>query len=125
MDEDKALDIVAALANGVNPMTGEALAADSIYQAGDVIRALYVAMQALQARRSRRLRAPVPGNAGKPWSTAEEQQLLEQFEAGASLAEMAHLHQRTVAGIQARLERHGRVPVRGGRWPQGSAAAGS
>lgn len=116
MDDSKALDIVTALANGVDPMTGEALAEDSIYQASDVIRALYLAMQALQARRHRRVRSSVISNAGKPWTEEEEQRLLAQFDAGASLAELAREHARTVAGVQARLERHGRLQVQAGRW---------
>lgn len=116
MDDSKALDIVTALANGVDPMTGEALAEDSIYQASDVIRALYLAMQALQARRHRRVRSAVISNAGKPWTEEEEQRLLAQFDAGASLAELAREHARTVASVQARLERHGRLQAQAGRW---------
>lgn len=124
MDDNKALDIVTALANGVNPLTGEALAQDSIYQAGDVIRALYVATQALRNRRHRRVRSAQVANAGTPWSEEEEQRLLEQFDAGVTLAEMASQHERTVAGVQARLERLGRLPAAGGRWPRAGQPSG-
>src|SRR5688572_18443227 len=40
MDDNRALAIVSALANGVNPQTGEIFEVDSPYQSVDVIRAL-------------------------------------------------------------------------------------
>lgn len=119
MDDSKALDIVSALANGVNPQTGEVFEIDSPYQSVDVIRALYVAVRALEmAKRAknRSARNRMPGNAGKPWSEQEDLELLEKFDEGVSLAELAHAHDRTLAGIQARLERHGRLVGQGLRW---------
>lgn len=112
MDETKALTIVSALANGVNPLTGEIFSVDSPYQSPDVVRALYVSLRALEARARQRPRSRerMPGNAGKPWSEDEDKRLLDEFERGRPLAELARAHERTQAGIQARLERHGRVP---------------
>ena len=111
MDEAKASTIVSALANGVNPLTGEIFNADSPYQAPDVVRALYVSLRALESsgRQRPRSRERMPGNAGKPWSDEEDKRLLDEFERGRPLAELAHLHERTLAGIQARLEKHGRL----------------
>ena len=70
MDEARALAIVAALANGVNPLTGEVFAVDSPYQSPEVIRALYCAGRALEAAGRRRTRGqgPASSNAGKPWT---------------------------------------------------------
>lgn len=115
MDEMKALTIVSALANGVNPLTGEIFPADSPYQATDVVRALYVSLRALESRpwQRPRPRERLPGNAGKPWSEEEDQRLLDEFERGRPLPELAHAHERTLAGIQARLERHGRLQLSG------------
>ena len=48
MDDIKALSIVSALANGVHLYTGEVFDMDSPYQSPDVIRALYIAMRALE-----------------------------------------------------------------------------
>jgi hypothetical protein len=111
MDEGKALAIVSALANGVNPLTGEVFATDSPYQSPDVVRALYLAMRALETvgRRRSRAVAELPGNAGKPWTDEEDRRLLAEFDAGRTPVEIAQLHARTLAGIQARLERHGRL----------------
>ena len=85
----------------------------------DVIRALYVAVRALEmtARsKARANRGRMPANAGKPWSEQEDRELLEKFDAGQSVPELAQAHDRTLAGIQARLERHGRLQVQGLQW---------
>ncbi|WP_153067207.1 hypothetical protein [Steroidobacter cummioxidans] len=119
MDDSKALSIVSALANGVNPQTGELFEVDSPYQAADVIRALYVAVRALELSNRSRMRgnrARMPANAGKPWAEQEDRDLLEKFDAGLSLAQLAQAHDRTLAGIQARLERHGRLAGQGVQW---------
>ena len=111
MDESRAQSIIAALANGVDPTSGRAFPADSPYQAPDIVRALYVAAQALEAKANPRPRpkGDLPANAGKPWSDDEDRRLLTQFDNGQKLQELARVHGRTVAGIQARLERHGRL----------------
>ena len=110
MDEHQALNIVAALADGVNPVTGEVFAPDSPYQSAQVIRALYCVMHALQKKaRSAQRRGSLPRNAGKPWSAEEDKALLAAFDGGKSIAELAQQHERTTAGVTARLEKHGRI----------------
>lgn len=119
MDDLKALSIVSALANGVNPQSGEVFDVDSPYQSADVIRALYVAVCALETTTRAKLRPArtrMPGNAGKPWTENEDLELLEKFDQGLSIADLARAHDRTPAGIQARLERHGRLPAQGLQW---------
>lgn len=113
MDEAKALSIVSALANGVNPSTGEVFAADSPYQAPDVVRALFTVVRLLEAKPKVRPRAEAANNAasnaGKPWTAEEDQQLLRDFDRGTGIPDLARSHGRTTAGIQARLEKHGRI----------------
>ncbi len=132
MDEARALTIVSALANGVNPLSGELFAVDSPYQSADVIRALYCAVRALDTSGRRRTRAQgtASNNAGKPWSEDEDRQLLTAFDDGRPLAELAQTHGRTRGGIQARLVRHGRLAPQGdrpiggpGKWRPGAAGA--
>lgn len=109
MEDDMARRIVTALANGVDPATGETLQGDSPCQQPEVVRALMCAVRALESRPPRRDRNDLPANAGKPWSSDEDARLLAGFEDGLTLRELAEHHARTVAGIEARLERHGRL----------------
>jgi hypothetical protein len=138
MDDRQALAIVTALANGANPRTGEIFPADSPYQAPDVIRALFSAQRALEllmqsgsqatgtpqvsSASAQPERAPkrtgAGANAGKPWSGDEDKQLLAAFDAGQPLTDIARQHGRTVNGVRARLEKHGRLePSPATRWP--------
>ena len=110
MDEVTALKLIDTLANGVNPATGELLAADNPCQQPDVLRALWLASRALQEQRLRILRqSTMPANVGKPWSEEENSALIAEFHSGRALADIASLHRRTQAGIQARLEKLGLV----------------
>lgn len=112
IDDAQAIEIISSLANGVDPRTGEMFSADSPYQSGDVIRALYMSVRALEIcsrARARKSAARKPANAGKPWSDDEDRKLLEEFDKGLSMTELANAHDRSLASIQARLERHGRV----------------
>jgi hypothetical protein len=110
MDESKALSILSTLANGINPSTGEVFPPDSPYQQSEVVRALYVATRSLEgSNRSPKSRGSLPTNAGKPWTEDDDRRLLAEFDRGQSLQELARAHARTVAGIQARLEKHGRL----------------
>ena len=127
MDDNKALAIVSALANRVNPQTGEMFEVDSPYQSADVIRALYVAVRALELTnrtKTRSNRTRTPANAGKTWSEQEDRELLKRFDDGSTVPEVAQAHDRTVAGIQARLERHGRLQGQGLQWRGRGAKAG-
>jgi hypothetical protein len=136
MDEQQALAIVSALANGANPFTGEMFAPDSPYQTPDVIRALFVAQRALEGRvqggrraanspPSTQSRTASNTNAGKPWSSEEDRQLLAAFDADKPVTEIARAHGRTVGGVRARLEKHGRLePSPATRWPTNEARHG-
>ncbi|HEY5809255.1 MAG TPA: hypothetical protein VIT67_14875 [Povalibacter sp.] len=128
MDETRAFSIVSALANGVNPLTGEVFPADSPYQTAEVVRALFLASKMLEAGTRSRPRPAVPGNAGKPWTADEDQRLLQEFDRGTVIAELARSHGRTTAGIQARLEKHGRIQAsatvsNNGQWRSGRGDA--
>lgn len=127
----RTLTILNALAEGVHPATGEVFAPDCPYHSPEIVRALYGAVRRLEGtasssdgqvpERSRpetprsetarpeRAREGAPANAGKPWSVEEDRQLLVEFDSGKTLKECAVLHQRTFAGIEARLEKLGRL----------------
>ena len=105
MEKQTALHIVQALAQGIDPHTGETFAADSPYQHPDTVRALFEAAQALagsSTERPRPARATLE-NAGKPWSDEEDQSLIDAFDAGKRIPELAEQYRRSRAAIQARL----------------------
>jgi hypothetical protein len=131
MEEQKALSIIATLAQGVDPLTGEAFPPGSPYQSPDIVRALFTAARILEgapraesanAARPARTRVDPPSNVGKPWSPEEDQRLLSEFERGRTPRELASVHGRTLAGVEARLEKHGRLQpqqrVTSNRYPQ-------
>ena len=112
MEKQAAMHIVGALAQGIDPHTGESFPAGSPYQHPDTVRALFQAVEAMAGAvpgRSRPPSAGLPENAGKPWSDGEDQALGAAFDAGKAIAELAQSHRRSRAAIQARLVRLGRI----------------
>jgi hypothetical protein len=113
MERDKALGILKALADGVDPGTGEQFPAGSPYQDSDTVRALYYAIQALvnPARTEGRsaTQKDQPENAGRPWSDEEEAQLGQAFESGKSVLDLAKEHKRSRIAIEARLVKLGKI----------------
>ena len=105
MDRSNALRILNALANGVHPATGEVFAADSPYRHPDTVRALFEAVRVLEASETRSTRADgdTPPNTFVRWTPEEEERLAAGFDAGRSSAELAKLHNRSRAAIEARL----------------------
>jgi hypothetical protein len=156
MDSSRARTILATLADGVHPISGEVFSPESPYQHAEVVRALYCALRSLETASARpdtqlpqgreadswradsRTLAATPSasaatvpppsvkqNAGKPWSNSEEQELLSKFDAGTTVADLAKQHARSVAGIEARLEKLGRLKPEQrttvSRYPNGSS----
>lgn len=142
MEKQAALHIVQALAQGIDPHTGETFPASGPYQHPDTVRALFEAAHALAALTALTDLPAAPSgaasgtgddtaigaprnaargaheNAGKPWSDAEDQALAAGFDAGKTLGELAGQHRRSRVAIQARLVRLGRMepPASGPRF---------
>jgi len=115
MQRDKALEILRALADGVDHITGEQLPTGSLYQHPDIVRALYCAIQVMEsARPPRQPAAPRADsarlNAGRPWTEEEETRLAKSFDAGTPIETLAQEHQRSRWAIEARLARLGKIP---------------
>jgi hypothetical protein len=101
-------EVLKALLEGIDPASGEPLAAGTVLQQAEVQRALIAGIAALEEDVSRaQRRSTLPGNIGQPWTVGEEQQLATAFKAGDALAEIARRHGRTLTAIEARLERMG------------------
>lgn len=49
MERDRAKEIIRALADGVDPYTGERFPVDGPYQRADTARALYTALEAMES----------------------------------------------------------------------------
>jgi len=116
MEKEQALKILNALANGVHPATGEVFAADSAYQHPDTVRALFEAVRAMEGNAPTRpaaseRRSDMPANTFVRWTQEEEERLAAGFDAGRTSAELAKLHDRSRAAIEARLLKMGKIDV--------------
>ena len=112
MELDRAKEIIQALADGVDPYTGERFPADGPYQRADTVRALYTTLEALD--KPKRVRAPRPVDpnkprAGGPWTPEEEQRLRDAYAAHKPIPEIAVDHGRTPGAITARLVKLGLI----------------
>ena len=105
-----ALPIVQALADGVNPVTGEAYPDQSPYAEPRTLRALYSAVDLMQKEIEReKRRERLPANFGKPWTAEEDQAAVSEYDSGLTLPEMARRHLRTQSSIRLRLEKLGKI----------------
>ena len=129
MELQIARQIIDTLAQGIHPVTGEAMPEDSPYNAPPVIRALHAVARALEgvaadpaAAEAARQRPALP-NAGKRWSAQEDSALETAFDAGIPMRQVAQELGRTPFAVEQRLIKLGKIeaPTGGGRF--GSAAA--
>ena len=112
MDRAKAIMVLTSLATGINPATGQIFSLDSPYQTVEVVRALYLAINALDnliPKGKRRARSQLPLRAGMVWTAEEDQKLLDHFDRRIPIGSIAQLLERTDMGIEARLENKGRL----------------
>lgn len=86
----------------------ERLPSGSILNAPNVLRALLLAVSALEASTARaRRRAALPPNVGREWTAAEESQLRAELAGQAPLQVIAARHGRSVRAIELRLRKVG------------------
>lgn len=103
MDITKAKEIVRILADGINPITGEILPEDSVYNSPEVIRALFALLEVTNISQETFLTR----NAGKPWTDIEDDKLREEFTAKVKISDIAKAHGRSYGAIESRLEKMG------------------
>ena len=81
------------------------------------MRALFEAVRALDgggaptARTQERKTADMPANTFVRWTPEEEERLAAEFDAGGNSGELAKLHNRSRAAIEARLLKLGKIDV--------------
>ena len=117
MEIREAQSIVKALAQGIDPNTGEVFASDSPYNEPKTIRALFTVhdfvMQARKPRmsagekRQENLDLGRPANYGLPWKDDARSQVATGFEEGKTIEELATTLERTQGAIRAELIRQG------------------
>ena len=110
MQLEAALPIVRALADGINPVTGELYPDQSPYAEPRALRALYSAVDLMQKEMDReKRRERLPANFGKPWTEGEDRVLVVEFDGAVPIHEIARKHQRTASSIRLRLEKLGKI----------------
>ena len=78
MELEKAISIIKALSDGVAPYTGEQYPPDSPNQIPDSVRALFLAVTALEKQQKSTIREHhLPGSAGKSWNEDEDNSFLQ------------------------------------------------
>jgi hypothetical protein len=110
MNREQASDIIRQLADGLDPNTGKPLPADSPYEHPQVVRALFVARQALDRAAAADGKAKSRAeHAGHPWSDDEDRELGDAHDAGTPVKDLADRHKRSTGAIRARLVKLGKI----------------
>ena len=116
MDRERAIAIARALADGVDPVTGEVFPPDSPYSQPDIVRALYTLVLDAQARStptSARRKPPRPTTEGQeagwqPWAREEDERLAATWNSGdQNISSLAREHRRSRGAITSRLKKLG------------------
>lgn len=119
MKRERAIEILEALLDGADPLTGEVLPRDHVCQEADVMRALHAAVLALQdwdadapeirahpelyTKRGRL-------NAGRPWTEEDCRQLISLHLENTPMEDMCRLLQRRPRGVRNQLIYLGLTP---------------
>lgn len=106
MDFERAKELLSALADGVDPFTGELLPQNHVCNQPEMIRAFHAILDASLSPPKMHSRP----NAGNRWTETEEETLLEEFDAGMTVSAIAKAHGRSRGAIESRLAGLGKLP---------------
>ncbi|NTE04332.1 hypothetical protein G6M26_06355 [Agrobacterium tumefaciens] len=87
-DNHRHLEIIQALDGWYQPATGEVFPADTPYNQPEIIRALFLAINKLEALAEK-------GNQSLAWHEEKDEWLTERFGNGSKIIELVRLHFRT------------------------------
>ena len=115
MERREVVEILAALASGAHPITGEIFSEDSPYNHPKVIRALFGSIGLIEARggRAKKSLEEINLEQGRPrrtnmrWSEEENRHMIELLRQGVLTGEIADRFERTRGAIHSRLQRQG------------------
>ena len=113
MDIVIAKEIIAALADGINPITGEVLPEDSVCNNADVVRAFYTVLSNIDPIVKKKVNQE---NSGKPWSKEDDELLEKMFKEGARKKDLQEYFKRSSGSINARLARLGLIDEKYNYW---------
>lgn len=102
MGIERAKEILEALSDGMDPITGEVLPVSDSCNKVDVVRALHTVLKYLDQPQERTKRSQ-PANTGKPWLKDDEEILCRMFDTGCTPKEICNHFQRSKGAIAARL----------------------
>ena len=105
MDIARAKELLSALADGVDPFTGELFPREHICNHPDIIRAFHQVLGPGQETK----KDPGTPNAGKPWPQAEQDKLVDEFHSGMKISAIAKEHGRSRGSIEAKLAHLGLI----------------
>ena len=112
MNNEEALEIIEQMIQKRQALSSETLTPKQWAQTQQIINALQLASQALQNRiKTEARQSSLPNNAGKSWTEEENQQIIEAFNNGESIATIAERHQRTQGSIRSRLVKLGIISI--------------
>lgn len=95
MKLQRAKELLASLADGVDPLTGEVLPDESVCNKAEIVRAFCCILNALPDKPRR----PKPENTGKPWTKEDDAALCRMYDAGSTRKEMCAYFKRTEGGM--------------------------
>ena len=107
MTRNRAAATLKMLAQGLHPTTGEILPLGGVLSDVEVVRALFLGAEALQAQTASNSQSSELSRQGQPWSEAEDQQLRNSYARPKSTQQLAKEHGRSCGAIKARLVRLG------------------
>ena len=115
MDQERAFSIIDALANGIDPSTGECFPENSPYNNPEVIRALFFVLrnQPMQKKQKKSLEEKqrnnvgngLPKNYGLPWTDESVQYVINLYHASISIDKIAQDVERKPSSIVGLLKK--------------------
>ena len=105
MDISKAKEIVGALAEGIDPITGEILPSEHVCNNADVVRAFYALLQQANMEKKEK----TCENSGKKWTDEDDELLRQLYEEGMKISEIQRKFMRSRGSIQSRLAKLGLI----------------
>lgn len=103
MDTVRARELLSALADGIDPFTGELLPQNHVCNQPEMIRAFHEILRIISQEKGQ----DSPRNAGKPWTDMEDKKLLDEIDSGMAISRIAKEHGRSKGAIESRLVRLG------------------